>query len=43
MERNQMRREAHFVKNRDGRGKWVDELVYAILKEEWENNTMKSF
>ena len=35
MERNNMRREAHFNKNRMGRIEWVDEVVYGILEEEW--------
>jgi len=43
MERNNMRREAYFVKCRKGRKcdpePWYDELHYAILKEEWEHNS----
>jgi RimJ/RimL family protein N-acetyltransferase len=39
MERNGMRREAHFIKARTGfagyRDEWQDELVYAILAEEY--------
>lgn len=35
MERNNMRREAHFVKNRKHRGEWRDEYIYAILDDEW--------
>ena len=35
MERNNMRREAHFVKNRKHRGEWLDEYIYAILDDEW--------
>jgi RimJ/RimL family protein N-acetyltransferase len=30
-----MRREAHFVKNEFFKGEWSDELVYAVLAEEW--------
>jgi RimJ/RimL family protein N-acetyltransferase len=30
-----MRREAHFVRNEFFKGEWSDELVYAILREEW--------
>ena len=30
-----MRREAHHVKSSFIKGKWVDDLVYAVLKEEW--------
>lgn len=35
MERLGMRREAHFVQNEKFKGAWGDELVYAILQEEW--------
>jgi RimJ/RimL family protein N-acetyltransferase len=39
MERNGMRREAHFMQSRYERvgikTVWADELVYAILREEW--------
>jgi RimJ/RimL family protein N-acetyltransferase len=35
MERLGMRREAHFVKNCNHDGEWVDEYLYAILAEEW--------
>jgi RimJ/RimL family protein N-acetyltransferase len=30
-----MRREAHFVRNELFKGEWSDELVFAILAEEW--------
>lgn len=30
-----MRREAHFVRNEIFKGEWADELVYALLAEEW--------
>ena len=36
MERLGMRREAHFRSNELVKGEWTDELVYAILAEEWE-------
>lgn len=36
MERNNMRREGHFIKNRNIRGQWRDEFLYAILDEEWD-------
>lgn len=36
MERLGMRREAHFVENEWFKGEWGSELVYAILKREWE-------
>ncbi len=35
LERLGMRREAHFVRNEFIQGEWTDELVYAILEEEW--------
>jgi RimJ/RimL family protein N-acetyltransferase len=35
LERLGMRREAHFVKNELVKGEWTDEVVYAILDEEW--------
>jgi RimJ/RimL family protein N-acetyltransferase len=30
-----MRPEAHFVRNELFKGEWSDELVYAILADEW--------
>ena len=35
LERIGMRREAHFLHNQIVKGRWADELVYAILDEEW--------
>ncbi len=35
MERLGMRKEAHFVKNEIVKGEWTDEVVYAMLAEEW--------
>ena len=35
LERLGMRREAHFIHNEIFKGEWGDELVYAILREEW--------
>ncbi len=35
MERLGMRREAHHVKSSFIKGEWVDDLVYAVLAEEW--------
>lgn len=35
MERLGMRREAHFVHNEIFKGQWGDELVYAMLSDEW--------
>ena len=31
-----MRREAHLVENELVKGEWTDELIYAILRREWE-------
>jgi RimJ/RimL family protein N-acetyltransferase len=36
MERLDMRREAHFVRNQLIKGEWADELVYALLDTEWQ-------
>jgi RimJ/RimL family protein N-acetyltransferase len=35
MERLGMRREAHLVQNEWVKGEWTDELIYAMLAEEW--------
>jgi RimJ/RimL family protein N-acetyltransferase len=35
MERLGMRREAHLVENEVIKGEWTDELVYAMLEQEW--------
>jgi len=35
LERLGMRREAHFVQNEFIKGEWTDEIVYAILEDEW--------
>ena len=35
MERLGMRREAHHVKSTFIKGEWVDDLVYAVLKDDW--------
>jgi RimJ/RimL family protein N-acetyltransferase len=35
MERLGMRCEAHFVHNEIFKGFWGDELVYALLEDEW--------
>jgi RimJ/RimL family protein N-acetyltransferase len=37
MERLGMRREAHFVRNELVKGEWCDELVYALLEDEWKD------
>jgi RimJ/RimL family protein N-acetyltransferase len=36
MERLGMRQEAHFRDHRHIKGRWDDELIYAILDHEWE-------
>jgi RimJ/RimL family protein N-acetyltransferase len=36
MERLGMRREARFVRTQVIKGEWADELVYALLEEEWQ-------
>jgi RimJ/RimL family protein N-acetyltransferase len=35
LERLGMRREAHLVQNERVKGEWADEVVYAILEDEW--------
>jgi RimJ/RimL family protein N-acetyltransferase len=35
LEKLGMRREAHFVSNEYLKGEWTDEVVYALLDEEW--------
>jgi RimJ/RimL family protein N-acetyltransferase len=32
-----MRREAHFVENEIVKGEWTDEVVYAMLEDEWRS------
>lgn len=39
LERLGMRREAHLVKNEMFKGEWADELIYAMLEEEWAART----
>jgi RimJ/RimL family protein N-acetyltransferase len=36
MERIGMRREAHFMHNQIVKGEWTDELIFAILDQEWK-------
>ena len=36
LERAGLRREAHLVENEFVKGEWADELIYAILRREWE-------
>ena len=37
MERLNMRREAHLVHNERFKGEWGSELIYALLRTEWES------
>lgn len=39
MERLGFRKEAHFKKSLFFHGEWVDDLIYAILAEEWKETT----
>jgi RimJ/RimL family protein N-acetyltransferase len=36
MERLGMREEAHLRENEIVKGEWTDELVYAMLEDEWK-------
>jgi RimJ/RimL family protein N-acetyltransferase len=36
LERLGMRREAHFLQNEFVKGEWTDEVVYAMLEDEWQ-------
>jgi RimJ/RimL family protein N-acetyltransferase len=36
LERAGLRREAHLVENEFVKGEWTDELIYGILRREWE-------
>jgi RimJ/RimL family protein N-acetyltransferase len=38
MERLKFRKEAHFIKSILVHGKWEDDVIYAILKNEWIKN-----
>ena len=38
IERLGFRKEAHFVESLFFHGKWVDDIVYAILEKEWNND-----
>jgi RimJ/RimL family protein N-acetyltransferase len=37
LERLGMRREAHFLQNEFIKGEWTDEVVYAMLEDEWRS------
>jgi RimJ/RimL family protein N-acetyltransferase len=36
MQKNGLRKEAHFIQSLWRKGQWRDALLYAILKHEWE-------
>ena len=36
VERMGFRKEAHFIESFYMKGKWVDDLIYAMLKKEWK-------
>lgn len=38
VERIGFRKEAHFVENLLINEKWVDDLIYALIEKDWENN-----
>lgn len=40
VERLGFRKEAHFVESLLINGRWVDDIVYAILEKEWKNNNI---
>jgi RimJ/RimL family protein N-acetyltransferase len=42
LEKLGMRREAHFVRNEIVKGEWTDEVVYAILADEWSSSRTSS-
>lgn len=42
IERLGFRKEAHFKKSLFFHGEWVDDLIYAILAEEWKNKVMEN-
>nr|WP_202886292.1 GNAT family N-acetyltransferase [Kribbella sandramycini] len=39
LQRLGMRQEAHFVRNEFLKGEWTDELVFALLTEEWDKRS----
>jgi RimJ/RimL family protein N-acetyltransferase len=38
LERIGMRKEGHFVKSLRFRGEWVDDVIFAMLSEEWKRS-----
>jgi len=41
LERIGMRREAHLAENEFIKGEWTDELIYAILRREWQASSQR--
>jgi RimJ/RimL family protein N-acetyltransferase len=41
LERVGMRKEAHFVKSLRFRGEWVDDVIFAMLAEEWKPSSIR--
>jgi RimJ/RimL family protein N-acetyltransferase len=41
-ERLGLRREAHFVQNEMFKGEWTDEIVYAVLAEQWRARRVRA-
>jgi RimJ/RimL family protein N-acetyltransferase len=39
MQKNKLRKEAHYIQNLWQKGEWRDSLLYAILESEWKNKT----
>lgn len=42
IKRLRFRKEAHFKKSYYLRKKWVDDIIYAMLDTEWDNNKISS-
>ncbi|MDL4812711.1 GNAT family N-acetyltransferase [Actinomadura opuntiae] len=42
LERLGMRREAHLLQNEIVKGEWTDEVIYAMLRDEWERRAAGS-
>jgi RimJ/RimL family protein N-acetyltransferase len=42
MQKNGLRKEAHFIQELWQKNEWRDSLLYAILEHEWKNNTLET-
>jgi RimJ/RimL family protein N-acetyltransferase len=42
LEKIGFRKEAHFVKSFQVDGEWLDDCIYALLREEWASKTVKN-